>query len=299
MADNPGGSKDLQASISDAIKQGTKRTSIEEIQKRGFSHVKVLDNKKIGELIYNAVEAVLAERGRNLLDEERDRLASSARAEFQKLMADQQKAMKRAEQVEQAKAKLEAEMQKMSELVTSAAGIPGEDGAGGRATLDQQIRKMTDRQKLLIDKYTDADEKRREAEGHMIQAKLKIEELHVEMAKMKAKGVASPSQFIEEIRALKDLRDDLKRRGSVIDVFVHNLAIAEYALSNGLQLPENPKPGKSVGVLMGDRKTPLTGIKVRYEPGNPEPIIDFPEGKGPAPYTPPGGKSANGNGAQN
>ena len=290
--------KDLQASISDAIKQGTKRTSIEEIQKRGFSHVKVLDNKKIGELIFNAVEAVLAERGSNLLDEERNQVAVDARAEFQKLLAEQQKAIKRAEQVEQAKQKLEAEMSKMSEMVTSAATVPGEAGAsGGSANLVGQIRKMTDRQKLLIDKYTTADESRRDAEGQLIQAKLKIEELHAEMAKMRARGAATPSQFIEEIRALKDLRDDMRRRGGVLDVFVHNLALTEYAMKNGLSLPNPPQPGHGVGVLMGDRKTPLTGIKVRYEPGNPEPIVDFPEGKGPAPYNPPGARSSNGNGA--
>lgn len=284
--------------IKDAVKEGSKRASLDELKKKGFNNVKVVDFKTINELIMKAVDSVIAERSQSMLDEERQKLQASAKTEFERLLKEQKKAQARAQQMEQAKAKLELELRQATKMISSEDDSGGEMQPGGSMLfspervkqVQEQLQKMTERQKTLLDKYQGLDEEKRNKDAEVISLKLKLEENAREVERLRARGSAAPSAFIEESARLKDVREDLTRRNRLLKHFCRLVSTNEYFLRQGRSAPPIPIAGRGVQVLIGDKRTARTGIKVRYEPGSDDPIIDFPEGEGPA--VGPGGNGA-------
>ncbi len=249
------------------------RLSIDEIRKKGHEGVRVLDTKRIGEMVYEAVETVIRERNVTLLDEQRDLLAEQVREDFLALVEAEKKAIERERQLAKMKANLDQESEKLVQLTQQIAAGEG----ASPDVLIQRLKKITERQKSLFDKYHEVDKQKRDAESRVLDHKQQMLKLLEEIETMKARGQMAPSRYIEEVAALKDVRDDLRRRLQLQHQMLRRAAVSEYHRKQQLPEPALPPKGHGVAILVGDRETPSTGIKVRYEPGSNEPIIEYPE----------------------
>ncbi|MEE8143285.1 MAG: hypothetical protein V3T77_09300 [Planctomycetota bacterium] len=75
----------------EVIKKGASEVALEELAKKGFKKVKVLDKKIINDLIQQAVDRVVEERLKEATGRERQQIQQDAKAEFGHLMKDRVK----------------------------------------------------------------------------------------------------------------------------------------------------------------------------------------------------------------
>lgn len=110
--EEPGGNKPF-FDVEQAIERASSKTTIRELQRRGFRNVKVLDHRKINELIRQAVETAFARRGKDAGEETRELMEKEAHGEFMRLLAGEKKAVQ--EEVERNKQfeVLEAEVKRL------------------------------------------------------------------------------------------------------------------------------------------------------------------------------------------
>ncbi len=263
---------EMKKQIQKAVEAGTQRRSLDELKKEGYSVVKVIDYATIQKLIAQAIDKILAERSRFLLDEEEQALKEQAHIEFEKLLSEQKKSIARDEQLEVAKRKINEEADKLVALIRSQKTAPN---AAQLTLLENIVKQMAARQRVLLDKYKEADDLRRKTLAENVELNLKIDALNSKVEQMKSQGAAAPSTFIKEINELKDARELLKHRVNLLKRIVQNLAVEAMLLKQGEQ-PRRAPVGKGVQIIVGDDTTPRTGIKVRFDPVKHEPIITFP-----------------------
>ena len=83
---------DLKKEVLDVrkvIEKNTSKVSLRDLEKKGFRQVKVLRAGDINQLIFKAVQNVLAKQPRGVMsDAERDRVLKEARADFERQMAE-------------------------------------------------------------------------------------------------------------------------------------------------------------------------------------------------------------------
>ncbi len=109
---------DLKREVLDvrkAIERNTSKVSLRDLEKKGFRQVKVLRAGDINQLIFKAVQNVLAKapRGAGMSDAERQQIMAEAKAELDRQLAEKQALMQQAAQVQQAHQNLE---QKLAEV---------------------------------------------------------------------------------------------------------------------------------------------------------------------------------------
>mgnify|MGYP000136929220 CR=1 FL=1 len=269
IRDRTGG---LEEQIRKAVEAGSKNRKLDDLKKEGFDVVKVVDYSTIQRLIGEAIDKIILQRSMFLLDEQQDQLKGQAHKEFQKLLLEQKKSIIRAEQLDAAKRKVEEELDKLQEMVGSKKGLPDTQH---RSYLEVEIKKMGERQKILLDKYKRLDDERRSLMSDNFELKLKLGELTEKIETMKSRGAGAPSEFIKDINELRDAREILRRRVNLLKKILQNLAVETNLLRQG-QEPKRAPVGKGVQLIVGDTNTPYTGIKVKFNPATNEPSISFP-----------------------
>ncbi len=103
---------DLKQEVLDVrkvIEKSTSKVSLRDLEKKGFRQVKVLRAGDINQLIFKAVQNVLAKSGRGggMSDAERQKVMAAAKAELDRSMADKR-------QIEQAHGNLQAKLQEVN-----------------------------------------------------------------------------------------------------------------------------------------------------------------------------------------
>ncbi len=96
--------------IKEVIQASTADVSLAELQRKGFSKVKVLNREAIQELIAAAVDRVIAERLAVASDKDRKKLEEVARARFEKILTEQRQTAQTLKSYEEKVRTLESEL---------------------------------------------------------------------------------------------------------------------------------------------------------------------------------------------
>jgi len=205
--------------------------SVEELSRKGFRTVKVLNRESIQRLILEAVDRVLKDRAEEIGREERDRIFAESRAEFDRLLAERM-ARERAGLVE-AQEKIEAEW----------AAI-----AGVRAQLaEEKLRIVGERSQLAEERSQLAEERavlRTQAERIAHHDHEERSDLRDMLASLVAE-VRAPAAHATGISEIRDLIESLGRRigsggsGRVGPEDAEALAAASLALNEERGLESN------------------------------------------------------------
>ncbi|MBN2490953.1 MAG: hypothetical protein JXQ29_08895 [Planctomycetes bacterium] len=213
---------DVHIDVRAAIEQNSYLTSVTDLERRGKRQVKVIRTSLIYDLIQQAVENVQRGREAALGEEERQRLVDESKAEFDRLLAEQQQHRRRLEDLQQSNAqyeemanelkrglaehvdRLQAEMERARALAEENAGLHAEieqlrqqeaarDGSAG------QLHELIRRREAEL-------EAARGASAQSEDYRLQIASLTAELKAVRENQPATDSLLHE----LREMREDLK-----------------------------------------------------------------------------------------
>jgi septal ring factor EnvC (AmiA/AmiB activator) len=105
---------DLKREVLDVrkvIEKSTSKVSLRDLEKKGFRQVKVLRAGDINQLIFKAVQNVLAKQPRGgMSEEERQKIMQEAKADFDRMMSDKKELIAKQNQIEQAHQNLQGKL---------------------------------------------------------------------------------------------------------------------------------------------------------------------------------------------
>lgn len=115
--------QDLKKEVLDVrkvIEKSTSKVSLRDLEKKGFRQVKVLRAGDINQLIFKAVQNVLAKQPRGgMSDAERDQILAEAKADFESQLAEKKALMGQAAQINQAKQNLELKLAEVNKQLAA------------------------------------------------------------------------------------------------------------------------------------------------------------------------------------
>lgn len=103
--------------VKKVVEKATSKITVNELQRRGVQHVKVLDEKTLHKLIKEAVENILMGRSGTLSDSERQRIYEDSRKELERLMAEFNQQRKQQEVLLQDKNALVKELENLQRQI--------------------------------------------------------------------------------------------------------------------------------------------------------------------------------------
>lgn len=110
---------DLKREVLDVrkvIEKSTSKVSLRDLEKKGFRQVKVLRAGDINQLIFKAVQNVLAKQPRGgMSEEERQKIMQEAKADFDRMMADKKELIAKQNQIEQAHQNLQGKLAQVNQ----------------------------------------------------------------------------------------------------------------------------------------------------------------------------------------
>jgi hypothetical protein len=101
------------------IERSTSKVSLRDLEKKGFRKVKVLRAGDINQLIYKAVQTVLAKQPAGMGEEEREKVLAEAKAEYERQTKQLQKLQEDQDAVEQAKTNLETRLAQVNQQLAA------------------------------------------------------------------------------------------------------------------------------------------------------------------------------------
>ncbi|MCR4315421.1 MAG: hypothetical protein NUW37_03620 [Planctomycetes bacterium] len=162
----------MREDIRDVILGGSKKATLQELSKKGFNKVRVIDEDKIFALIKEAVDAAIGQQGGDLLDLERDapavdaeKVQGAAREAFAKRLTDHQQAIKVQDNI----LKLRQLFQRLIDDVDQALGKNDiKSGREGLSVIGDQVGS-------LLEKIMEKDELARKSAIKMADLEKKLE----------------------------------------------------------------------------------------------------------------------------
>lgn len=180
------------------IEKSTSKVSLRDLEKKGFRQVKVLRAGDINQLIFKAVQNVLAKqpRGAGMSEEERNRIISEARAEVDQQMAAMREMQTESQRIEAERAQLEARAQQLEQahknLEAKLAEVNRQLEAQRQAVLREKQSFLAEKQQLF-EKGLEGQqlaERKYEAQLQDLQQRLARAESKAEVAEEKASAAA-------------------------------------------------------------------------------------------------------------
>ena len=107
------------------IDHSVRRTTIHDLQRRGLRDVRVVNERKIHELIAEAIDGAIRERSAAHLEEERERLSKESMDEFQVMMREHQDSVKMQQRLRATKERLDAEYDRIASGLREQLGDDG------------------------------------------------------------------------------------------------------------------------------------------------------------------------------
>ncbi|MBI4568214.1 MAG: hypothetical protein HY719_07440 [Planctomycetes bacterium] len=144
------------------IREGAEQTTLDDLQKRGFRNVRVINEEKIRSLIGEALETILAERSKEFVDEERRKISQEAMNEFQEMMADHQAALKLQDELFATQNALEAEYSAIAGDIANRIGDGhGEELGEIRGQFASLLSLVQEKDKALVEKSRELQKTKR------------------------------------------------------------------------------------------------------------------------------------------
>src|SRR5262245_16396292 len=110
--------------IQRVISTSTSNVSIDDLSKKGFKQVKVLNQAVITKLIAEAVDRVLLERAKEISRDEREKVIKEAKTQFESLAKQRlEKERGRIEELETANRSLSTEMETLKKRLTASVEV--------------------------------------------------------------------------------------------------------------------------------------------------------------------------------
>lgn len=186
-------SEKKELDLQQALEQGTKKMDLSELEKKGFKHVKVLDEKAMEEIVRKAVDKVVSTK----TDEERERIIEQSQKELERLMKEHKAVRSRAQLLEADKNELVEQVESLQRELELKSEIEEEQlhkkFQEGTASMQKQVEEVKKRGETLAQE---------------------IEKLRVENARLQAQLQAEREkvQKLQESEprlqaALKDVQD--------------------------------------------------------------------------------------------
>lgn len=114
---------DLKREVLDVrkvIEKSTSKVSLKDLEKKGFRQVKVLRAGDINQLIFKAVQNVLAKQPRGVMsEEERTRIMQEAKSDFDRMMADKKDLIAKQEEIQLGYQNLQAKLAEVNTQLTN------------------------------------------------------------------------------------------------------------------------------------------------------------------------------------
>jgi predicted nucleic acid-binding Zn-ribbon protein len=222
MADD---SRDLD--LRNALEAGTKKTSLKDLEQKGFKNVKVLDEKGLEELMRKAVDRVVSSQ----TAEEKARIVEQSRKELDRMMKEHKAARSRAqlleadknELVEQVEA-LQRELELKSELEEELLHKKYEEGTASMQAQVEEVKKRAqaiDRElerlrgeNVKLEATLAAEREKvaraRELEPRLSAANKDVQELQVDNARLQNVLESSDKRLAEHDKALQTEQSRLR-----------------------------------------------------------------------------------------
>lgn len=195
---------DLKREVLDVrkvIEKSTSKVSLRDLEKKGFRQVKVLRAGDINQLIFKAVQNVLAKQPRGAMDEgERQKILQDAKSDFDKMMADKKDLVAKQNQIEQAHQNLQGKLAQVNQQLA----------AEKTAILQERQQFERDKQALMESSLQGQQSATANFQGQ-------IEDLRAQAAKADARAQAAQTQAAAaegkaEGSVSKEEHDQLRRR---------------------------------------------------------------------------------------
>ena len=195
-----------------AIEQSSTKSTLQDLAKRGIHRVKVLDEKRINELISEAVERIVSTKTNLLSPDDRAKLIDASRKELDRLMAEQRALKDKAELMERDKKSVVDEVENLQKQLQTQRKL-GDDTArqryeDGKNVMRAEVEDMKKKMASMEEEITRRVRKEVELE---YQAKTAGQGATIEQ--MKADLARRENEIRGQYeRREKELREELSRR---------------------------------------------------------------------------------------
>ena len=248
-----------------AIEQSSTKSTLQDLAKRGIHRVKVLDEKRINELINDAVERIVSTKTNLLSPEDRSKLIDASRKELDRLMAEQRELKDKAELMERDKKSvvdevenLQKQLQTQRKLADDTARQRYEDGKNVmRAEVEDMKKKMSSMEEEITRRV------RKEVELEF-QAKTAAQNATIEQ--MKADMARRENEARDRFeRREKELRDEVSRREADIASRAASAKEAEMRIKLEEMGARSAAHGATVDQMKADLARRENELRERYE----------------------------------
>ncbi len=205
--------------IQKVISTSTSSVSLDDLNKKGFKQVKVLNQAIITKLIGEAVDRVLSERSKEISKEERDKVIKEARTQFETLAKKRlEKERGRIEELEHANNSLTAELETLRKRLSASVEVQAarDQAVAKLETLQAEVNRLqidlTHRTTELATRSSEVS-KLRSSESRVIQS-----EKDVEVFRARLEGFEAEKQRREtETAALRGALAEQEKRAAILE----------------------------------------------------------------------------------
>ena len=179
------------------IEKSTSKVSLRDLEKKGFRQVKVLRAGDINQLIFKAVQNVLAKtpRGTGLSDAERERIAKEAKAELDQQMAAMREMEAESKRIEADSQRIEAEKEQVQQahknLEAKLAEVNRQFAAEKQAFLREKQAFLGEKQQLFEKGLEGQQLAERKYESQVQDLQQRLQELQARLQRAESKADAA------------------------------------------------------------------------------------------------------------
>lgn len=168
------------------LEQSTAKTNLQDLQRRGVSTVKVLDERTLLKLIQDAVQKVIGAKGNLMSERDRALLIEESKKELDRLMRERQELLRRTEEVSRDRASLERELENLQRQIETQKRYY-EDRLAAAQTASPRVREL--------------EEELARIKGRFEYMQEQVKFLQEQADRKFQEGVKSQEPFISDLRA--------------------------------------------------------------------------------------------------
>lgn len=195
---------DLKREVLDVrkvIEKSTSKVSLRDLEKKGFRQVKVLRAGDINQLIFKAVQNVLAKQPRGgMSEEERQKIMQEAKADFDRMMADKKELIAKQNQIEQAHQNLQGKLAQVNQQLAQEK----------QAILQERQQFERDKQALMESSLQGQQNAAANFQGQIDDLRTQAAKAEARAEAAEARAAAAEGKAADTIS--KDEHDQLRRR---------------------------------------------------------------------------------------
>ena len=194
------------------IEKSTSKVSLRDLEKKGFRQVKVLRAGDINQLIFKAVQNVLAKQPRGaggMSEEEKQKVLAEAKAEVDRQLAETRRAAAEAQRIEEEKERIEEARKRLEEKV---AELNRQMLAEKKAFQEEKKAFEREKQSLYERGLAGQEAAARQYEGQVSELRQRVDraEARADAAEARANGAVPKAEYDRLRERFERLEEDLE-----------------------------------------------------------------------------------------